>query len=363
MNKNDLRWLIELTALPTVSGREESVIRWVTDWVRRRDDLRIKPDASGNLFITQKRRSAKRPLLVTAHLDHPGFVVTANRGPGASTVEFRGGVKEPYFNEANLHFFVAGKVQSAKLESFAHHKGTGAIRSRSKEIPVGSIGRWAFPKKSLGVRGDFLHAAGCDDLAGVAAAISFIDRARKGKGLGHVGVMLTRAEEVGFVGALAACANGSIPADARLICLETSRSFAESPVGGGPIVRVGDALSVFSPELTNRLSSIARSKGGALTWQRKLMPGGACEATAFSANGYESTCICLPLGNYHNMGNLDEVEAGGGEAKPKPEFSALADHAGLIDLLMLAARNLDDSKDDLAERLNARYELTKSVLE
>ena len=37
------------------------------------------------------------------------------------------------------------------------------------------------------------------------------------------------------------------------------------------------------------------------------MPGGACEATAFSAYGYESTCLCLPLGNYHNMHDIDVV--------------------------------------------------------
>ncbi len=363
MNQNDVKWLEELTKLPTVSGREENVVAWVTRWVERRKDLRLKSDDAGNLMISQQRRSAKRPLLVTAHLDHPGFLVTASAGPKNSFVEFRGGVKEAYFEDAALHFFVDGKTEPARLVSFDHKTGVGLVRSRAHELPVGTLGRWAFAERTLGIRGNSLRAPGCDDLAGVAAALSVIDRARKGKGLGHVAVLLTRAEEVGFVGALAACANGSIPADARLICLETSRSFAESPVGGGPIIRVGDALSVFSPELTNRITGIARKNGGDLVWQRKLMAGGACEATAFSANGYESTCICLPLGNYHNMGNLDEVEAGTGEAKPKPEVISLSDHAGLIDLLMLTARHLDDKGEDLASRLNKRFEESKHFLE
>ena len=363
MNQNDVKWLVELTRLPTVSGREENVIAWVTRWVERRKDLRLQSDEDGNLLISQKRRSSKRPLFVTAHLDHPGFLVTASKGPRTSVVEFRGGVKEAYFEDAALHFFVGGRTESARLVSFDHKTSIGLVRSRVHELPVGTLGRWAFAERSLGVRGNSLHAPGCDDLAGVAAALSVIDRARKGKALGHVTVLLTRAEEVGFVGALAACANGSIRDDVRLICIETSRSFAESPVGGGPIVRVGDAISVFSPELTNRITSIAREKGGDLVWQRKLMPGGVCEATAFSANGYESTCICLPLGNYHNMGNLDEVEAGTGQAKPKPEVISLSDHEGLIDLLMLTARHLDEEQEDLAARLHKRFEERKHFLQ
>lgn len=363
MNQSDVKWLTELTRLPTVSGREEAVVGWVTRWVERRTDLHLRSDDAGNLLISQKRRSSKRPLLVTAHLDHPGFLVTGSKGLRTSAVEFRGGVKEAYFEDASLHFFVNGVTESARLVSFDHKTSVGLVRSRRHELPVGTLGRWAFAERSLGIRGNNLHAPGCDDLAGVAAALSMVDRVRKSKGLGHVGVLLTRAEEVGFVGALAACANGSIPEDARLVCLETSRSFADSPVGRGPIVRVGDAISVFSPELTNRITSIARAKGGDLVWQRKLMPGGSCEATAFSANGYESTCICLPLGNYHNMGNLDEVEGGTGEAKPKPEMISLSDYEGLIDLLMLTARHLDDRGDDLASQLHTRFQENKHFLE
>ena len=67
---------------------------------------------------------------------------------------------------------------------------------------------------------------------------------------------------------------GLISKSARLICLENSRSFPESPIGGGPIVRVGDRISVFSPELTNTISQIcqeAEKKDPDFKWQRRLM--------------------------------------------------------------------------------------------
>jgi len=179
-------------------------------------------------------------------------------------------------------------------------------------------------------------------------------------------VLLTRAEEIGFVGTLAACRDRSVPRDARLICLENSRSFAESPIGGGPILRVGDRLSVFSPDLTNALGALltdhAKRRPG-FTWQRKLMPGGACEATAFSAFGYESTCICLPLGNYHNMGDIDGVAAGKRPARVRPECISLDDYHGMIEMLAVCATLMDKPRvGSLRADLSRRLESFEFVL-
>ena len=113
-------------------------------------------------------------------------------------------------------------------------------------------------------------------------------------------MLLTRGEEVGFLGAIGACKAGTIPRAGRIIALENSKSFAESPIGSGPIVRVGDRTSTFDPDLTYRIGRIAADITAAdstFRWQRKLMPGGTCEASAYQAYGYTATCLCLPLGN------------------------------------------------------------------
>ena len=43
-----------------------------------------------------------------------------------------------------------------------------------------------------------------------------------------------------------------------MLSIECSRQSADAPVGGGPIVRVGDASSVFSSELTNRVAETVK---------------------------------------------------------------------------------------------------------
>ena len=144
-----------------------------------------------------------------------------------------------------------------------------------------------------------------------------------------------------------------MPENSRLLSIETSRELVNARIGDGPVIRTGDRSTVFDRELTNLISSAAEEAG--LRHQRKLMDGGGCEATAFGAYGYRSTGLCLCLGNWHNRGNLTEVEQGDGVAIAKLEEISLDDFHGLIDLLVIAASAVDGA-DPVVGRLNALYE-------
>lgn len=347
------QWLLDLTDIPTAAGREARVVAWITDWVARRRNLLLTRDRAGNLFITQRRReqagAARAPLFITAHLDHPAFVVLTTSGRDVE-LEFRGSVHDPYFADAALEIHGQRGTSTARIVSL-DPKATPFKRAKARldegqSVPAaGDIGRFRFTEQPLPrIEDGLLRTYACDDLSAVAAALSAMDLLRGRTGMAHVGLLFTRAEEVGFVGALAACRARSIPRRARLICLENSRSFPESPIGGGPIVRVGDRMSVFEPSLTNDIALMMtehEKRRSGFKWQRKLMPGGTCEATAFSTYGYRSTCLCLPLGNYHNMVDIDGVLAGRRPAQLGPEFISIADFHGLIDMLVVCAEGLD----------------------
>lgn len=356
----EIRWLEQLTAIPTVPGREERVLQWVNRWTSRRADLAVRKDRTGNLLITQKGRRQRASVVAVAHTDHPGFVITAREGR-AATVEFRGGVRPEYFDGARLEFFSGqdGEAHRHRLVEYDPDRSVGQVRlPATSPLAVGDIGRWALPRPRRTADGR-LHGPACDDLAGVAAALSALDRARGNAALRHFAVLLTRAEEVGFVGAIGAARDGTLPENSRILSIECSRAFADSPIGGGPVVRVGDASSVFDHALTNRVADGVRAAG--IRHQRKLMAGGSCEATAFLAYGYSTTGLCLPLGNYHNMGNLEEVERGEGEARPALEVVSVEDYHGLVDLLGVAA-TAADGEWELTARLDARFERERRVL-
>lgn len=364
------RWLLEVTSLPTAAGREGRVIAWIERWsAERADRVSLDRDPHGNLLLRQRRPGGAAPLFITAHLDHPAFVVRSVVGREVE-LEFRGGVHDPYFVGAKLEIFDADDrphpavVRSLDASAKPFKLVRATLAAARPGPAVGDVGRWKLPKPAI-VRG-LLHTHACDDLAAVVAALAAFERILDLPDAGHVGVLFTRAEEVGFIGAIGAARAASVRQDARLICLENSRSFTESPIGGGAIVRVGDRISVFAPELTNRIAAIVgefEKVQPGFRWQRKLMPGGACEASAFACYGYASTCLCLPLGNYHNMVDIDGVLAGKRPAKVGREFVSVADFHGLVAMLEVIARELDSAKvPPLKDRMESLWRDHAGVL-
>jgi len=144
---------------------------------------------------------------------------------------------------------------------------------------------------------------------------------------------------------------------ARLILMENSKSFEDSPIGGGPIVRVGERTSTFDPELTYRITRIAEQlakRDHGFSYQ--LMPGGPSEATAYQTLGYAATCLCLPLGNYPNMNERT--------GKVDRETISLSDYQGFVRLLVELTRRLDAPNQRLAlrDRLDRVYGRRKHMV-
>ncbi|MCK6477316.1 MAG: hypothetical protein L6Q35_10840 [Phycisphaerales bacterium] len=379
-----LAWLLDVTSIPTAAGREQRVIAWIERWVARRPGMRLTRDGAGNMHISMVDTGAdagtaggegKRPVYFTAHLDHPAFVIERVVSPGVVEVSFRGGVMEDYFAGTRVALFnsadtrIGGRIES-KVEApmltaaggtrpspFGHYLVELDAGRDAGTLGVGDVGTWDLPRAEE--IGGMVHTPACDDLAALAAALAAYDvlGSEGSASRNDVRLLFTRAEEIGFVGAIAACRERTMPVEARVIALENSRSFADSPIGGGPIVRVGDRVSVFSPTLTDAVAKRAEAVAGgpstvraaqklselpAWKWQRKLMAGGACEASVFCDAGYEATCVCLPLGNYHNMADLDAVQAGTNTRKAtiEREFIARSDYEGMVDLLVACGQSL-----------------------
>ena len=342
------KWLADLTHLPTASGQEDAVVAWVSAWAARRSDLKLEIDSGGNVIITQKGRKARPPVFAVAHMDHPAFVIGEVKGSDVR-YEFRGGVNPEYFSLARVEVVSRPGKTSGKVVTYDPETSTGVIEGDG--FLPGDIAYFRM-RKPRARKGRFAAPA-CDDLAGAAAALAALDRARRRDALRHFGVLLTRAEEVGLVGAVHAAKHRTIPHHSRVLSIETSRELPNARIGDGPIIRTGDYSTMFDRELTNKITRSARVNS--LRHQRRLMDGGSCEATAFGGYGFQCTGLCLALGNWHNRGNLDRVEAGDGEAIPMLEEISIDDFHGLVDLLLLAASAVDDDYS-LEHSLDELYE-------
>jgi len=206
---------------------------------------------------------------------------------------------------------------------------------------------WDLP--AFRVRDGKLHAAAIDDVLSVAVVLATLTEMAGRKMRTRVWGAFTRAEEVGFHGAIELAEAQRIPRGALVVSVEMSRERPWARIGNGPVVRVGDRMTTFDAGATFFLQEVARSlreRDSAFQAQRCLMDGGSCEATAFAVFGYRVGGLCLPLGNYHNIGRGGKVSAG---------YVSVRDSDRLVQLTVEAACHWPNFRE-IGVRLQARVE-------
>jgi len=341
MKKAWLGILRDVLSLPTAPFREDAVVAWVRAFAERKN-LAFAQDAAGNVLLRIRRGRAKHKWLFAAHMDHPGFVVSERNSGRTVAAEFRGGVALPYFRGSRVRLMPEGRQPvRATVRGASAAKDSPFLRctlwlDETADVPPGTIGMWDLPP--VRIRGQRVHARACDDLAGLAGALCAMAQLAAGKSPADVTVLLTRGEEAGFAGALAACEAGTICSDALVVIIETSAEQPGAKLGDGVVVRVGDRSRTYDPSLTAHVSAVAAGLEGRKGFRaiRRLMPGGTCEATAYCMAGLQATGLCLPLGNYHNQAPGGKISA---------ERVDLRDFDSLVHLLIALAERREGPAD------------------
>ncbi len=354
MHKRELSLLLELLRQPTAPFRERRVIDFVTSWLQRHR-IPFFLDPVGNIVVgchsprayaRLLRARTREPLrLFIAHMDHPGFHGVRWLGPGRLKVQWHGGA--PTRHLAGARVWLAGaeeRVHEGRLHSVRRRRDRRAIASAEVRLARGADGARP-PAQTLygGFKfrapvwrsGSLLYTQAADDLVGVFAVLVTARRAQRRTGAGPAPFLglLTRAEEVGFVGAIGHFELGWLEGARRPVLgvsLETSRALPHAIVGKGPVVRLGDRRTVFEPGALDVLTQLAdRLLPG--RHQRRIMDGGTCEATAATVYGLPAIGLSVPLGNYHNQGFEGGPDCRGRNG-PAPEFVHRGDVAGLLRL-------------------------------
>jgi putative aminopeptidase FrvX len=291
---------------PTAPFCEDAVRGEIKQQLGKCPHVKLEADAGGNLYAQYQRGSAAAPrFALVAHMDHPGYV-------GG---EFAGWVPEKYREE------------------------------KPPTRDFGAFAMWDLPACEL--RDGRIYSRACDDLVGCAAIVATLQELEEQSAEANVLALFTRAEEVGFVGAIEVAQSGRVSKDVTIISLEcSSDKGGMATIGEGAILRVGDRTSIFDPATTATLAALAKKAG--IPVQRRLMSGGTCEATAFRLYGFRCGALCVAMGNYHNCGPDERIE---------PECVSFDDVRALITLCVAIATSTDapDVADGvLREKLEAR---------
>lgn len=320
----------------------EHGVRSEVEAICREHDLECSRDGFGNLRIRYARGPKRRPVVFAAHMDHPGFEVVDQISELTWRIRFRGSVGPSYFRPG-LRILMQPSGSLARLTRATEGEKMFLARATQKPKEPPRFAVWDLVP--FAVKGDIIRARACDDVIGVGAALASLIELKRAKAQAHAIAVLTRAEEVGFHGALVFADSRNLPPDALVISLETSKELAGVKMGSGVILRVGDRASIFNSEAMRYLAELAGEiSHGKFRHQRALMSGGTCEATAYQEAGYTSAAVCVALGNYHNCGPNDQIRV---------EFVSVSDTLNMVYLLVQAASNMG-RYDELTDRLRSR---------
>jgi hypothetical protein len=278
-------------------------------------------------------------------MDHPGFVIQGRIDKRTVIGRFLGGVGDQYFQRGTKIKLMPYHIRATLGERVSKTKGDFELRATSDLTRKPKFAVWDLPE--FQPREGILRGRVCDDLIGVAAILSVLIELKGSIAAANVIGLLSRAEEVGFQGALAAAESKRIPPASLVISLETSRELPSVKMGGGVIIRVGDRSSIFDSASTRFLTEVAsdlHKRDKSFSFQRALMSGGTCEATAYQEYGYRCAAVCVALGNYHNCGSNDKIRA---------EFVSESDALAMARLLAECARKWPRF-EELTQRLPNR---------
>ncbi len=297
---------------PTAPFHEQQVADTIRELLAPLKHVTITTDHFGNMIAHYKKGRSQPKLAFGAHMDHPGWVKFQGKE------EFLGGVPKDRLKTHPVEWFNDGEFGMWKLKPFELKKG-------------------------------IIHSRVCDDLVGCAAIIALFTELEKANANVNSYGIFTRAEEVGFVGAVELAKNWPLPDGVRFVSLETSAPRGGAEMGNGPVVRVGDRMSVFDDAITAEL--VDAGVAGKIPHQRALLDGGSCEATAMNLYGIPAAGISVILGNYHNCPPKKGI---------REEYVSLADAKNLVKLItattlrMASGKKSDSSKAQLKKRLEQR---------
>jgi endoglucanase len=349
-----------LTSVPTAPYREQAVMLKARGWIKRNlgRSVRVR-QVRGGLIVRYLGAGPGPALVLAAHLDHPAFALEKITPTGAAA-RLQGGLPPHLLAGACVEAFGANPQDNRPLARGvlgARPKKDGDAWSvswtqapKAKDKPVFAI----LELPACRVKNGWLESRSIDDLLGCAISLETLRRLIRSKAKTNVTVLLSRAEEVGFVGALDMIISGALPEDDSYLSIESSREMAGSHPGQGPTIRLGDKACAFDLNLVGLLDDAAARLRGRKV-QRLRLTGGTCEATAYQAFGFEAAGLAVPLVNYHN---------GWGAQAVAPERVRLPDVEGAVRLLVEGAKLFSKRtlRGALHRRLARRHHLAKSYL-
>jgi endoglucanase len=312
-----------------ISSAEQDVRQMITEVISEHvDDLRV--DTMGNLLVFKKgtRRKNRLKLLLAAHMDEVGFMVTGHDSSGFLSVAKVGGIDHKLlpalrvvvgkdklpgvFTWKPIHLTKSQDIIS--LDNMHIDIGVSSKEAASEAAPLGTM--VAFDSAYVELSRTVVRCKAFDDRVGCAELIELL----QGERFPHdVYGAFTVQEEVGLRGARVVAA--SIQPDAAII-LETTAAHevpqdpdepdvtTVTKMGRGPAIYYADRTTLSHPGLLKHLVNTAEAYNLPHQFRSSQFAGGTDAGSIhLSGAGVPAISIAVPcryLHGPHSLISLDD---------------------------------------------------------
>ncbi len=271
----------------------------------RKGDARV--DAMGNLIVRRPGTGRGRRVMLAAHMDEIGIVVTHVDQKGFLRFAAVGGVRQLPLLGGRVRFSggTVGVIGLEKLEDASRvptlekfYIDVGAESRESCPIAVGDVGCFQRPCEELG---DRIVAKAMDDRIGCAVLIQVM---RELAASPHeISFVFTVQEEVGLRGAVTS-GYGAEPDVALAVDVTLTGDTPECApmaveLGAGPAIKIKDGGMLTHGGVKKWLLDTAREAG--VPFQREVLVAGTTDASAIQTTraGVPAGCVSIPTRYVH----------------------------------------------------------------
>ena len=319
VNSEMMRRVAELCTINGASGSEDAVRAYLTSEVERLG-LSWQTDALGNLIVQKPgHRIPAKPIMVSAHMDEVGFIITSVDEQGYLHFAPVGGIDPrvaPGRTVAvNGHPGVIGNVPihllskkqreaSIEFSDMAIDIGAADRQQALEVVQPGDMAYFAYPFTQLG--GNRFAGKAIDDRAGCAVLLWLLEQELQNS----CTVVFCTQEEVGLRGAKTAAFSVD-PAVALIIEATTAADNLGLPaadtvcdLGAGAVVGFMDRSTIYDRELVQLAGHLSREKNIPLQYKKGVFGGNDAGAIHQSRAGVRTLAISLPCRNLHTASGV-----------------------------------------------------------
>ena len=311
-----IKTLKELCLLNGISGDESCVREYIIEKIRDKCDYSV--DNLGNITAFRKgKKTPEKKLMIAAHMDEVGLIVTSVRSDGALTFETVGGIDSAVIIGKRVKIGkngLSGVVGSKAIHKLSAEEREKAPKISDLYIDFGAADKAAaekyvsagecvyFDSEFMEFGNNRIKSKAIDDRAGCALMLRLIEEEPEYDTFFVFNVQ----EEIGLRGSTVSAF--SLQPDIAIVLEATTAADIDGADGaakvctinGGPVVSFMDRSTMYDKELYKTAFETAKENG--IKCQTKSMIAGGNDSGAIhiSGKGVRTIAVSLPCRYLHS---------------------------------------------------------------